>query len=117
VDQIRAAMTEIDQVTQANAASAEETAAVSNDLAARAESVRIAVDTLLAIGEAPVEIAPPARKTQSFTQISATRKTTVNVPKRTTTSLRPVNPAVSQAAAESAIPLDGAAHEGDFSKF
>lgn len=117
VDQIRAAMTEIDQVTQANAASAEETAAVSNDLAARAESVRTAVDTLLKIGKTQIEPPPEARKTQSLTQVSATRNTTGNFPNRTTTSLRPVNPAVNQAAAELAIPLEGAAHKGDFSKF
>ena len=123
VDQIRAAMTEIDQVTQANAASAEETAAVSNDLAARAESVRAAVDDLLALGsahgsssEAAMGAKPPmpaihaTRTTQSLTPM---RKSTLSLQARTTSSLK----VPTAAAAEAALPLDGAAHSGDFSKF
>ena len=123
VDQIRAAMTEIDQVTQANAASAEETAAVSNDLAARAESVRSSVDDLLALGNShasPSEAAmgtkppmPAIHATRTTPGLTPVRKTTLSLAARTSSSLK----APSAAATEAALPLDGAAHSGDFTKF
>jgi methyl-accepting chemotaxis protein len=123
VDQIRAAMTEIDQVTQANAASAEETAAVSNDLAARAESVRASVDDLLALGNshaspsaADMGAKPPMpaiHATRTSPGLTPVRKTTLSLAARTSSSLK----SPSAAAAEAALPLDGAAHSGDFSKF
>ena len=123
VDQIRAAMTEIDQVTQANAASAEETAAVSNDLAARAESVRSAVDDLLALGSAHGSSSesvpgakpplPPIHATRTAPSPTPMRKSTLSLQARTTNTLK----VPTATAAEAALPLDGAAHSGDFSKF
>ncbi len=124
VDQIRAAMTEIDQVTQANAASAEETAAVSNDLAASADALRAAVDDLLSVGQpqhgerpaaaAPAKTANPVRKTQPLPAPAKRTTTSLSAPPRAPTA-GASSPGA--AAAEQAIPLDGAAHEGDFSKF
>jgi hypothetical protein len=55
IEQVNAAVTQMDKVTQSNAANAEESASAAEELSAQAESMRQAVEELLALVEGKSE--------------------------------------------------------------
>ena len=121
IGQVNAAVADIDKVTQANAAAAEESAAASEELTAQAAELRQMVSRLEVVvhgttrpvdAEAePAEplIRPVARTTQHLAPVRQTNRTSQNLGVRRT-----------QAEAEAILPLGdtkGADHQGDYSKF
>ena len=133
IGQVNAAVADIDKVTQANAAAAEQSAAASEELTAQAAELRSLVGELERIvhGHAESESQPsselkrPAARTTMLQQPVATKRTSLQLPPATAkTGLRTsqnLRKTTVTADPESILPLGdaakGADHQGDFSKF
>jgi len=146
LQQINAAVASMDQVTQANAANAEETAASSEELTAQSEAMRGQVGDLLHLvhgqaAEVEAEMPPAHREVRTATAMAPATKTTQSLKPtlKTTQALKPASalkttqhlpqrPAVKPAGTnrpEDLLPLtDDEArhagkgdHQGNFSKF
>jgi methyl-accepting chemotaxis protein len=130
IGQVNAAVADIDKVTQANAAAAEQSAAASEELTAQAGELRLLVSELEQVVHgsgaghvqseaAPVETLRRPTLTRPSQQLSApvrpTNRTSQNLAPRTAN--RTSQNLGSKADAESILPLDEAGKDGDFSKF
>ncbi|GDY12955.1 hypothetical protein LBMAG53_18330 [Planctomycetota bacterium] len=114
IDQVSTAVRQMDQVTQTNAAGAEENSAVGEELSAQSQTLNslvVALDQMVrgGTGERQPPAALPARRTQAVSrQITARtipsqspRKTTISQPKRSESAMAPARKSASQA-----IPFD-----------
>ena len=130
IGQVNAAVADIDKVTQANAAAAEQSAAASEELTAQAGELRLLVSELEQVVHgsgaghvqseaAPVETLRRPTLTRPSQQLSApvrpTNRTSQNLAPRTAN--RTSQNLGSKADAESILPLGEAGKDGDFSKF
>jgi methyl-accepting chemotaxis protein len=109
IDQVNTALTQLDQVTQGNAANAEESASASEELNAQAETMRDAVLRLAAVvgGDRSTGRATNVQKGMSRTPARTSRK----LPAKTTAPAKARPPAQIPAkrrevSAEEAIPMD-----------
>ena len=107
IDQVNTALTQLDQVTQGNAANAEESASASEELNAQAETMREAVVRLAAVvgGDRSTGGAPAPRKGLPGPSAKAPRR----LPAKTTAPARPPAkkpPKQRVISAEEAIPMD-----------
>ena len=112
IGQVNTAMSQMDQVTQSNAAGAEESAAASEELSSQAEQLRGTVgDLLVLVGG--------ARTAAKATTPTRGTRTTSTASKSATTSARPAKHGTPATAAkpERVIPLDGPSDHADFSDF
>jgi len=113
IGQVNIAVTQMDKVTQSNAAAAEESASASEELSAQAEQMAGVVNELVALvsgtGRAPATAASSHR-------IATPRRSPENGRTITVPSAKPVRtaPASNKTKAAAAIPFDD---EGDFSQF
>jgi methyl-accepting chemotaxis protein len=90
IEQVTKAMTEMDKVTQANAAGAEESASSAHELAAQSNQLRDSVDQLnaftgLSVAKvatvAPVEVAAPTRAPVASAKLAAPKMVKTSVAK------------------------------------
>jgi uncharacterized phage infection (PIP) family protein YhgE len=128
IDQVSSAVRQMDQVTQSNAAGAEENSAVGEELSAQSQTLNglvVALDQMVRGGtgeRAPQAAAAPARRTQTASRTITARtipsppprKTTLSQPKRSEPALAPAAKSASQA-----IPFDDDAGQdaGTLGKF
>ena len=115
IDQVSIAVRQMDQVTQSNAAGAEENSAVGEELSAQSQTLNglvVALDQMVRGGTGerqPQAAAAPARRTQTASRhvtaspmpAQAPRKTTMSQPKRSESAMAPARKSASQA-----IPFD-----------
>ncbi|HAT09950.1 MAG TPA: hypothetical protein DCS97_05015 [Planctomycetes bacterium] len=120
IGQVNAAVADIDKVTQANAAAAEQSAAASEELTAQAGELRLLVSELEHVvhgGDTGQRRAEPV-SSEPLRRPTVTRISQQLPSNRTSQNLTP-KPAnrTSQRDAENILPLGDAGKDGDFSKF